>query len=264
MKTVNRFLAEHPGLCRTYLFLGVLCFTVFALSKEYVSFLTVYIADLFVLFFGIRVITTASSKLLKEPLEILEQQCDPLPFLEETRHQMERKDISPQRQLTQMNYATALRMVGDNDQAAEILENINIDRYAGVTPQIKFVYYNNLSDVLFVLNRTTEALIWHKKARQIYEDLPESKIKQSLTQTIQLSEAEALYYQHEYDKALHKVTWINCQSQRHLMDAALLAAKCHIALEEPEKAREKLCYVADHGNKLAVAQEAKTLLETLA
>lgn len=264
MKAIYRFVAEHPGLCRTCLFLGVFSFTFATFWNEYVSFLTVYLVDLVILFCGSRFISSAPGKLLREPLEILEQQCDPQPFLEETQRQMQKKDNSPQRQLTQINYATALRMVGENHRAAEILESINIDRYAGVTPQFKFLYYNNLADVLFPLDRTVEALIWHKKAKRIYDDLPESKIKQSLTHIIQISEAEALYYQKDYDRALRKIAWVNCQSQRCLMDAALLAAKCHIALEEPEKAREKLLYVADHGNKLHVVEAANVLLETLA
>lgn len=264
MKTVYRIMAEHPVLCRICLFLGLFSFALSTMGNENVSFLSMYIAGLFVLFFGSRIISAAPGKLLLEPLEILEQQCDPYPYLEEMERQMARKDLSPQGQVTEMHYATALRMVGQNQRCAEILEAINIDRYVGISPQFKFMYYNNLADVLFVLGRTTEAQIWHKKARRIYEDLPEGKLKQPLTHIIQISEAEALYYERDFDKALRKVAWINCPSQRCLLDAALLAAKCHIELEEPEKAQEKLRYVIEHGNKLHIVEEAGALLETLA
>lgn len=264
MKTIYRFVVEHPGICRACLYLGLFSFTFAAMGNENISFLSVYLADLFVLFLGTRFINAAPGKLFREPLEILDQKCDPYPFLEEAERQMARKDVSPQRQMTEVNYATALRMVGQNQRCAEILESINVDRYVGVSPQFKFMYYNNLSDVLFALGRTMEAQIWHKKAQRIYEDLPEGKLKQPLTHVIQISEAEALYYQRNFDKALRKVAWINCQSQRCLLDAALLAAKCHIELEEPDKAREKLVYVAEHGNKLHIVEEANALLETLA
>lgn len=263
MKTIYRFVAEHPGICRACLYLGLFSFTFAAMGNEHTSFLSVYLLDLALLFLGSRFINVAPGKLLQDPLAILDSQCDPYPFLAEAERQMARRDLSPQRQVTELQYATALRMVGQNQKCAEILENINIDRYVGVTPQMKFMYYNNLSDVLFTLNRTLEAQIWHKKAKRIYEDMPEGKAKQSLTHVVQISEADDLYYRRDYDLALRKVAWINCQSQRCLMDAALLAAKCHIALEEPEKAREKLNYVVQHGNKLHIVQEAKELLETL-
>ena len=56
---------------------------------------------------------------------------------------------------------------------------------------------------------------------------------------------------------------IKLPAPRNILDAALLAAKCHIALEEPEKAREKLSYITEHGSKLHIATVANELLETL-
>lgn len=263
MKTIYRWISGHTGLCKACLFLGLAWFTFSMVGQQYVSFLTVYLVDLVIWFFGTRFISMASGKLLQEPMEILDQQCDPYPYLEEIRRQMAIRQTGVQEQAAQINYALTLRMTGDNQKAAELLEQINIDRYPGATPYFKFIYYNNLSDALFAVERTLEARIWHRKAKQIYEDLPEGKMKQQYAHTIQLSEAESLYWEKDYDKALRKVAWISCRSQRTLLDAALLAAKCHIALEEPEKAREKLQYVVEHGNKLHIVQEAHGLLEAL-
>lgn len=263
MKSVYRWIADHTGLCRTILFFSLAALTFYAVSLEYVSILTVYLLDLAIWFFVGRLIAMAPAKLTEEPAALAEQQCDPYPLLEAMELQMARNENGPQRQLTELNYALALRIVGENQKSAEIMENINIDRYPGTSPYSKFIYYNNLADVLFPLGRTFEAQIWQRKALQIYNDLPENKMKQQLSQTFQLSEAEALYYERDYDKALRKAAWINFNSQRQLLDAALLTAKCHICLEEPEKAREKLNYVIEHGNKLHIVEEAKALLETL-
>lgn len=262
MKSVYRFCSDHPGLCRIGLLLGLTAATIHAALSTDVSFLSVYIADLFIWLLFSRFIATAPGKLLQEPLEIMNQQCDPAPYQEEVERQMLHRGSGPQEQLLLIQYAVALRVTGLNQKAAEILEGINIDRFPGTTPYFKFMYYNNLSDALFAVDRTFEGLIWHRKAKQIYNDLPENKQKQEFSTTIQISEAEALYWEGDYDKALRKVAWINCKSQRCLLDAALLAAKCHIALEEPEKAREKLAYVAEHGNKLHIVEEAQALLET--
>lgn len=263
MKSVYRWLADHAALCKGVLFLALTAFTIYAASFEYVSFLSIYLIDLVIWFLVGRFIATAPGKLLQEPIEIVDQQCDPYPLLQEMERQMARKENGAQRQLTELNYAMVLRTVGENHKAAAILEHINIDRFPSTSPYTKFIYYNNLSDVLFALERDVEAKIWHRKAMQIYNDLPENKMKQQLSVTCQISEAEALYHGLDYDKALRKAAWIKCSSKRQLLDTALLAAKCHIALKEPEKAREKLQYIIDQGNKLHIVEEAQALLDTL-
>lgn len=263
MKSIYRWLAQHSALCRFALLIGLTAFTIWAASFPYVPFLAVYLADLVLWVLLSRLIVDAPAKLLREPEDLMNQQCDPLPFLDETKRQLSTHVSGPQQQLNEINYATALRVVGENHKAAEILENINIDRFPGTTPYLKFAYYSNLADVLFALDRTTEGLIWHRKAAMIYRDLPETKIKQQHADVHGVSQAEGLYYQKEYAQALQKVAQIRCESTRVLLDAALLAAKCHIALDEPEKAKEKLQYVADHGNRLYIVKEAQSLLETL-
>ena len=263
MKSVYRWIANHTGLCRGILFLGLTAFTIFAASLEYVSFLSVYLIDLFIWLLVGHFIAAVPAKLLQEPIELVDQQCDPYPLLQELEQQMARKSNTAQGQLTELNYAMALRTVGQNQKAASTLESINIDRFPSTSPYTKYIYYNNLSDVLFALDRVTEARIWHRKAVQIYNDLPENKMKQQLSETCQISHAEALYYEGDYSQALQKAAWIKCRSKRQLLDTALLAAKCHIALEEPEKAREKLQYVVDNGNSLHIVEESKALLENL-
>ena len=263
MKFLYRWISEHTGLCRALLFLLLACFTFLAASYEHATLIGIYLVDLAVWFTVSRFIASAPGKLLQEPLRILDQQCDPYPLLQEAQRQMSRSDATARHQLTALTYALALHMVGETRKCADTLEKINIDRYPGTMPYTKFIYYNNLSDVLFALDRTEEAQIWHRKAMQIYNDLPENKAKQQLSETVQLSEAEALYRSGSADEALRKAARVKLTSSLNVMDAAVLAAKCHIALEEPEKAREKLIYVAERGNKLHIAQEAKALLETL-
>jgi tetratricopeptide (TPR) repeat protein len=263
MKSFYRWVSEHGGLCRIAILLGLTAFTVWTATNPYIPFLSVYLADIFVWLIATRLIAAAPAKLLQEPLEIMNQQCDPYPFLEETKVQLSRRLNGPQQQVNEINYATALRATGETYNAAEILESINIDRYPGTTPYIKFVYYNNLADVLFALERTTEGLIWHKKALMIYQDLPQNKFKQQYVHTFEMCEAEGLYYQQEYSHALRKLAWIKCDSSRTLLDAALLAAKCHLELDEYDKAKEKLQYVIDHGNRLHIVTEAQQLLETI-
>lgn len=263
MKSIYRWVSEHSGLCRALLFLLLLGFTVYAATFEYVDFLSIYLLDLAVWFFLGRFIATAPVKLLQEPVEQLQQQCDPYPMMEETQRQLSRHFDGPHRQLLEINYAAALRETGEFEKAWQLLEEINIDKFPGTTPYLKYIYYHNLCDINYVLDRRDEARIWHRKVRQIHRDILPSKGKLELDATHDLMEAHILYYEGNYEDALRKVAWIKLPNRKMALDGALLAAKCHIALEEPEKAREKLQYVIDNGNKLYIVKEAGALLEAL-
>lgn len=263
MDRLYRWIWEHSGLCRTMLFLLLTAFTLYAVSFEYVSFLSIYLIDLFLWFVVGRFISMAPGKLLQEPHRLLQQECDPYPLMEETQRQLARKFDGTHRQLLEMDYAVSLRETGQFHKAAEILENINIDKFPGTTPFLKYVYYHNLCDISYILGRSEEARVWCRKFRQIHHDLPPTKAKQELSATNDLMEAEVLFYEGNHESALRKVAWIKLPTRRMVLDGALLAAKCHIALEEPEKAKEKLQYVMNNGNKLYIAEEAREILESL-
>ena len=263
MRSFYRWVFEHTFFCRTLLFFVLAGFTVYALSFPYVDFLTIYLVDLALWFVVGRFIATAPFKLMKEPQRILNEDCDPYPMLEEIGHQLSREFDGPQRQLLEIDQAVAYRDIGEYQKAAQLLEGINIDKFPGLTPFSKYVYYHNLADICYVVGNIEEARIWTRKFRQIYHDLPMTKYKQTLTATHDLMEAEILYYEGDYEKALRKVAWIQLNNKRQVLDGAFLAAKCHMALEEPEKAREKLQYIVDNGNKLYIVQEAQQLLDTL-
>lgn len=263
MRSVYRWIFENTGLCRTVLFLGLGAFTFYACTFPYVDFLTIYILDLVLWFLVGRFIATAPFKLMREPQRILNEDCDPQPMLEEIQRQLARDFDGPHRQLLEIDHAGCLREMGEYHKAAEILENINIDKFPGNTPFNKYSYYHNLSDIHYLLGNLEEARIWARKFRQIYHDLPMVKAKHALASTNDLMEAEILYYEGNYEQALRKVAWIKLENKRMVLSGAMLAAKCHIALDEPEKAREKLEYIMQNGNKLYILQEAHTLLESM-
>lgn len=263
MKSIRRWIANHPRPSKFMMafFVTLICYI--ALDPNTFSFGSRFLITFSLLFSGYMTISTMPERLMKEPLDILENQCDPYPFLQELERQMGHIQDNFQGQLTTINYAMALVQTGRNEKALETLENLNIDRFPTASPFAKFIYYNNLCDVMTRLERFSEADIWHRKAQAIYQDLPNNKLKQKLDRTVQMNEIEALYREQEYTIALRKLSRIPCQTQRALMDAALLAARCNLGLEEYDKAREKLQYVIDHGNRLACAEQAKRLIANL-
>lgn len=263
MRSFYRWVFEHSGLCRLLLLMALGAFSFYAATFPYTDFLVIYLIDLAIWFLAGRFIASAPFKLLEEPNRHLNENCDPYPMLEELRSMLDRNMVGPQHQLLEINYALCLRETGEYHHAAEILENLNIDKFPATDPLSKYTYYHNLCDIQYLLGNDAEARIWARKFRQIYQDIPMTKAKQALTCIHDLMDAEILYYEGNFEHALRKVAWIKLENKRMVVDGAMLAAKCHIALEEPEKAKEKLQYVLDNGNKLHVAQEASQLLESL-
>lgn len=263
MKSIYRWIAAHPRFSKFIIafIITVLCFIL--LNPDVFSFFFRFLVVFISLFYGFLFVNTIPDRLLKEPLEILEHQCDPYPFLEEIERSLPAGKEDPHSQVTRINYAMALSQTGQYEKTLQVLQEINIDRFPATSPFIKFVYYNNLCDTLTRMERFEEAEIWYRKSRQIYEDLPNNKLKQRMDYTVQMNEIEALYREGDYASALRKLSWLSCKTQRSLMNAALLAARCNQKLEEYDKAREKLQYVIDHGNKLFAVEEAKQLLADL-
>ena len=263
MKSIYGWITRHTGLCKGILFFILTGFTLYTTGLPYVSFISIYLIDLALWFLGNRLIAAAPGKLARDANEQLTQHCDPYPLLE-LMDQMAGWNLPGyQQQVAQMDYAAALRETGRYHKALEVLESIHIDKFPGTSPYVKYIYYHNLCDVLYLLDHKDEARIWYKKSLQLYEDIPPIKVKEALSNTYDLMAAEVLHYEGNHEEALHKVSQIKLLSPRNILDAAMLAAKCHIALQQPEQAREKLQYIIEHGNRLYAVEEAKSLLETL-
>lgn len=263
MKNLYRWIASHPRASKILLIIPITVFCFFALDPSVYSFGIRFLIIFSLLSSALMFVNTMPDKLMRRPLAQLEQNCDPYPFLEELEIQIATPQENFQGQMILINYAMALVHTGQNEKALEILEGIEIDRYPSASPFAKFIYYNNLCDVMTRLGRYPEANIWYERACQIYRNLPNNRFKQRLERTVEMNEIENLYRDEDYAYALRRLAKIPCPTQRSLMDAALLAAKCNLGLGETEKAREKLLYVIDNGNRLHCVTVARELLATL-
>ena len=263
MKPIYRWIAAHPRLSKFVItaFITVLFF--FLLDPNIFPFLLRFLIIFLSLVNGFLFVNTMPERLMKEPLEILEQQCDPYPLLAEMERQLPLCKEDLQGQLTRINYAMALSQTGQYETALQILEAIDIDRFPGTSPVVRYVYCNHLCDLLTRLDRFPEADGWYHRAQQIYEQIPGSRLKQRMEYNVTMNDIEALYREGDYASALRRLSRLSCKTQRSLMSAALLAARCNLKQEEYEKAREKLQYIITNGNKLFAVEEAKQLLSTL-
>lgn len=201
--------------------------------------------------------------LLKKPLKILKDQCNPYPFLEETQELLGYSNSKAADLALRINHAMAMREIGDFQHAWAILSTIHIDQLPGTLPSVKVVYYNNLADVLTLLDRFDEAEIWSKKAQEIYHDMPNNKFKRELAQAMELSKADQAYRTGDYDRAKEILDHTPVTDLRAQVDAAWLHARCCIALGENQKAKEKLLFIIQNGNKLWCVDWAQECLQNI-
>ena len=262
MKSIRRWIAVHPKPSKIILVIAITVIGFFALDPNVYSFGIRFFIMFSMLYSAILFVNTTPFKLMRKPTEILEQQCDPYPFLEELEHMVNSLPNNAQGQFFQVHYGIALAFTGQLEKGLEVMQNIPIEQFKG-SAHTKLLYYCNLSDMMFRLNRFEEADALYEKTLEIYRQLPDSRGKKAWEHTLELSAIEALYRSGDYALALRKLSRIPCHTKRYVIGGTMLAARCNIALEEFDKAKEKLQYVIDNGNTLYFVNDAKSLLETL-
>lgn len=208
------------------------------------------------------IVNNCGSGLQNKALKVLNEQCDPYPFLEETREQLTYRNPPQTELVLKINHAMALRQTGEYQRSWEILHNIHIDKSAAISPMMKAVYYNNLTDILTHLGRYDEAEIWYRKTVQIINDLPK-RSGARLYGVRDAAIAEHFYRIGEYQAALERHSAAEVKHALSTVEAAMFRAKCAIALDDRETARKELDYVIEHGNRLYYVTEAREMLEKL-
>ncbi len=201
--------------------------------------------------------------LLKKPLKILKDQCNPYPFLEETQELLGYSNSKAADLALRINHAMAMREIGDFQHAWAILSTIHIDQLPGTLPSVKVVYYNNLADVLTLLDRFDEAEIWSKKALEIYHDMPNNKFKRELGHAMEVTQADHYYRDGDYRRAMENLDQISHTTLHDQVNYAWLYARCCIALGENQKAKEKLLFIIQNGNKLWCVDWAQECLQNI-
>lgn len=262
MNSFARWVARNRTLAKV-LFGTLLCVCYSSLVLLDVPLWIVVPIDLFVVLFVCLWVDASIIKLLQDPLKALDEGCDPYPLLQETAVQMGYGYRGVTDQANRINHALALRCAGQYQQAWEVLTAINIDRYSGTLPATKYVYYNNLEDVLTLMGRYPEAEIWYQKAVQIYQDMPENRMKRQLREAVEGAAASAWFRRGEYAKARECLNALHPQQLRSRVHHALLYAQCCIAEGNPEGARQPLEFVINWGNRLAAVQVAQELMNQL-
>jgi len=263
MRTIYGWMAKHRWLAivlGSLLLCGV--YTGLCLDTDTPIWLVILL-NLVLIFCTYATVDNAPLYLLKNSIAELDHNCNPVPLGLELEKLLTYKNSEVTQQSLLMNYTLALDCIGNYEKSYEILSSINIDKSAKTLPGNKIVYYNNRMEQCMHLEKYEEACVWYLKASQMYADMKKSKHKEILKNTVQ--EAEAVYYfcKKEYEKAAHILDASVPRCLRAKVEDAYLYAKICLALGDEDKAREKLTFVIQNGNKLHYVEEAKKILERL-
>lgn len=201
--------------------------------------------------------TAARSKLMDKAVAALDQQCDPEPLLQEVQTQLTYRNAEAQEQLLLVNKSAALGMLGQHQQAYDILKTINIDKCAATLPPTKLIYYNNLSSECGRLGDIPQAKIWNAKACQMYEDMKEGKPKQSLRYQYQMLQADSCFMNGEYEKALELAKVVPAVNLYQQVCKARFCGELQLKLGNLEAAKADLQFVIANGNRLHGVTEAR-------
>jgi len=259
MEKLNRWMAKHPRA-------GRLLMTAFWVVVE-IWWLDLGVPPWAAMVFAIvamlachAYINAAGDRLLKKPLEVLKSQCDPYPVLEEMEAQRAYPGNHAAKQIRDINYGLALRSIGQYEQAYMLLRSINIDRHAGMQLVAKATYYNNLMDLCTLTGKYAEAVIWYEKLVQIVEDMKPGKLKEQLCKAVESNRADYHFCKGEWEQTLQVLGMAKIENLSDRIENAMMYARTYLAMGETEKAIKPLTFVAENGNKLYFALEARELL----
>ncbi len=204
-----------------------------------------------------------NGKLLILALNELNEQCTPIPLLEEVERQLAQTKSEQRKQLLQIDKCVALLYMGEYQTVYDTLTGINIDQFAGTLPMQKLIYYNNLADICTKTDHFEQADAWHQKQLQFYAMLKNKKQKAAFRYSMEEAKAQALYRKQEYAMAIQTFSSLPFKNSLQRVEASMFVARCHLALNHKDGARSALCFVVANANLVALAEEAKALLEQL-
>ena len=267
MTSFYRWNAKHPLLTMLIAYIiSFLLILILRLTAPYSFFSSkgFQTSVVFCILFLTYIITQRSPDILtQKPLSILHNQCDSYPFLAEMTEQLTYPYNPILKQYIQINYSFALRFTGAYQHSLDVLSSIPIDDESRTPIALRFIYYNNLSDLYHLMNRFEEADFYFIKSEMVYQSITNHKLKQLYSNAYLSNKSEFLFRKGEYSEALSQLPGEPYRNMLSHVDNSLFSAQCCIALGDLEKAIEHLDFVIQNGNKLYQVHVARNLLSEI-
>ena len=195
------------------------------------------------------------------------ENCDPYPLLRLMEFCLTLRHSKMSKQIYTINLAAALSSLGEHERMYAVLKEMDIDGEAGVVPQTRFYYYNNLLAACHLLGKYEEASVYHDKLLKAAKHIKKEKAQARLYPMLLNADGDAAYRRGEYEEAVRfydsalsaQGTAVTRRATSHLY---LDKAKALLALEKREEALPFLTAVRDGGTPNAKS-EAERLLASI-
>lgn len=253
----NRIAARWILLALVFLFVFALCF----FDIPVIILLLIYFALMFIVYIFVEVYTPAIIQ--QKYVNMLINDCDPFPLLKVSEELLS-YDINPGvRKNILINYCVALRNTGDYEKTYEALKSIDLDSFHENDISTKLICLNNLSDICSLLDKPEESLDYAQRLIELYEKMPEGRLKNILKPSIQGIYADRCFLLGEYDKALEMAQNHKTKNRCSEIQLYVFLGKIHLKLGDTENARQCLNFAVTNGNKLYSVVEAKAILANM-
>lgn len=223
----------------------------------------VYVIGGLTLLCSLRVGSAYGDYLTNPQIKTMHKQCDPYPLLAECDDQLSYVKNRLDRQTLVVNRSAALCAMGRDADALAALEALNIDDPYCV-PLWRYCYYNNAATAAMACDQQEKAMVYRQKADQTATSITNPK-----------------------QQALVQATTNDWLTELCLLDGDYAGAAAHLSRQEPpinlyqhvnrayqiarvEKAqgnltaaRFQLEFVVQNGNRLAVVDKAREMLEEM-
>ena len=262
MNKFQHFVAKHRALSKiiVIVFWWLFWFILWCVALDFGKWTAAVCFALCVIFYTIWV-DAAAGAVMKPCLDTLNNKCDPYPLLSETEKLLTYKNTENMKRTILINYAVALRDVGEYQRVYDLLKSVNIDKEPLVLN--KCAYYNNLFDICTVLGKDEEARIWFEKYMQVYNDMKGKRAKEMLSSSVTAAKAMDAYMRGDYITAVNLINSNVPKNLRGRVESAMDYARACIALGESERAAEALSFIIQNGNKLYCVNEAAAMLRRI-
>ena len=259
---LKRFLAIHRRFIRIFLavFISAFIIILYCINPDISVILLIFI-DIVILIATNLLLYSCFSSLFTKPIAELNNKCDPYPLIEESEKHLNANYSAVERFVLLVNYSAALKASGQYDKALDALLSIDIEADAMKNfHHLKASYYYRLSEICAILNKDAQADFAYSKFTELVPQIKNEKLKKTVE--IEIAHAKVLeaYRKGEYQTVVELLEGSVDKVFSAQISSALTCAKAYMELGETEKAKEKLEYVIENGNKLNYVNEARELL----
>ena len=260
MEKLNRFVAKH--VLAVYFAIVALIFALYIIvhpylgQNQWIAIILVYVG----IFLASRWTGTRHIALLKEPMRLWDEQCDPYPFLEEIRGHRNFAGVKILKQLRLINEGSAMMALGDFNNAYYLLLPLQESVGKSKRKDLQTRYYMTVAQLCMAMDRIPEAEIWHEKMMNAYHLIKPETRKKIFVEAMPFYYARYYHSKQEYTQALQMLIG---QEPKTLNDRVALAmhyGRNYYALGQWDKAKDPLTFVAEYGNKLYAATQARQML----